>query len=45
VAGLRNHSGTLRLIAGSAGMLSANCGTAPAQVGFSVDDDVLVVTE
>lgn len=45
VAGLRNHGDTLWLIAGSAGMLSANCCPTPTQVGFSVNDDVLVVTE
>lgn len=45
VAGLRNDSGNLRPIAGAAGTLSASSGTAPAQVGFSEDGDVLVITE
>lgn len=45
VAGFRNRGGTLRPISGALGTLSAAGGTAPAQVGFSDDGDVLVVTE
>lgn len=45
VAGFRNVRGTLVPVAGSNGTLSATSGTAPAQVGFSSDGDVLVVTE
>ncbi|MFT3954480.1 MAG: hypothetical protein QM722_08850 [Piscinibacter sp.] len=45
VAGFRNVAGQLSPIAGSARGLSAAGGTAPAQVGFAEDGDVLVVTE
>lgn len=45
VAGFRNHQGVLTALAGATGTLSANTGTAPAQVGFSDDGDVLVVSE
>jgi 6-phosphogluconolactonase len=45
VAGFRNQGGTLVPVAGASGSLSANSGTAPAQVGFSSDGDVLVVSE
>jgi 6-phosphogluconolactonase len=45
VVGFRNHGGNLRPITGAAGTLSANGGTAPAQLGFSEDGDVLVVAE
>jgi 6-phosphogluconolactonase (cycloisomerase 2 family) len=45
VAGFRNEQGELRPLANSARGLSANGGTGPAQVGFSSDGDVLVVTE
>ena len=45
VAGFRNLHGTLVPVPGAAGTLSANSGTAPAQVGFSDDGDVLVVSE
>lgn len=45
VAGFRNVRGTLVPVSGATGTLSASGGTAPAQVGFSADGDVLVVTE
>ncbi|CAN5819816.1 hypothetical protein BH11PSE8_BH11PSE8_41520 [soil metagenome] len=45
VAGFRNLQGQLRPIANSSRGLSAAGGTGPAQVGFGVDGDVLVVTE
>ncbi len=45
VAGFRNVDGTLVPVAGGTGTLSATTGTGPAQVGFSADGDVLVVTE
>jgi len=45
VAGFRNLRGTLVPVSGATGTLSANSGTAPAQVGFSSDGDVLVITE
>ncbi|MDE2593040.1 MAG: beta-propeller fold lactonase family protein [Burkholderiales bacterium] len=45
IAGFRNHHGTLTPVSGSHGALSASGGTGPAQVGFSSDGDVLVVTE
>ena len=45
VNGFRNQRGALRPIAGGVGTLSANTGTAPGQVGFSDEGDVLVVTE
>ncbi len=45
VAGFRNAYGQLRPISNSARGLSAAGGTGPAQVGFSTDGDVLVVTE
>lgn len=45
VAGFRNHGGTLTPLADSVRGLSAAGGTGPAQVGFSPEGDVLVVTE
>lgn len=45
VTGFRNDGGTLVRVNGAVGTLSANTGTAPAQVGFSEDGEVLVVTE
>jgi 6-phosphogluconolactonase len=45
VAGFSNHSGVLTPIAGSIRGLSATTGTGSAQVGFSPDGEVLVVTE
>lgn len=45
VAGFRNAKGVLSPIAGSSQGLSASTGTGSAQVGFSPDGDVLVVTE
>ena len=45
VTGFRNHGGVLSPIAGSTQPLSASGGTGPAQVGFSPDGDVLLVTE
>ena len=45
VIGFRNLDGTLRPLAGSSQPLSAAGGTGPAQVGFSPDGDVLLVTE
>jgi hypothetical protein len=45
VTGFRNGRGVLQPVAGAVGTLSANTGTAPAQVGFSDDGSVLVVTE
>jgi 6-phosphogluconolactonase len=45
VAGFRNLRGTLVPVPGATGTLSANSGTAPAQVGFSDDGEVLVVSE
>ena len=45
VTGFRNAGGTLQPLAGSAQPLSAAGGTGPAQVGFSPDGDVLLVTE
>lgn len=45
VTGFRNVGGVLQPVAGAVGTLSANTGTAPAQVGFSDSGDVLVVTE
>jgi 6-phosphogluconolactonase len=45
VTGFRNDGGTLRRVNGAVGTLSANTGTAPAQVGFSEDGEILVVTE
>lgn len=45
IAGFRNHRGTLVALPQATGTLSANTGTAPGQVGFSDDGDVLVVTE
>jgi 6-phosphogluconolactonase len=45
VAGFRNVSGTLHPLSGSTQPLSAAGGTGPAQVGFSPDGDVLLVTE
>lgn len=45
VAGFRNAQGQLQAIANSSRGLSAAGGTAPAQVGFGAEGDVLVVTE
>ncbi len=45
VAGFRNLRGTLVPLAGSTRSLSAAGGTGAAQVGFSADGDVLVVSE
>lgn len=45
VVGYRNQRGVLTPISGAAGSLSASGGTAPAQVSFNDDGDVLVVTE
>jgi 6-phosphogluconolactonase len=45
LAGFRHVQGVLRPIAGSSRPLSAVGGTGPAQVGFSPDGDVLLVTE
>ena len=45
VTGFRNLDGTLQPLAGSTQPLSAAGGTGPAQVGFSPDGDVLLVTE
>lgn len=45
IAGLRDAHGVLRPLAGSSRALSAAGGTAPAQVGFSDDGRVLLVTE
>jgi 6-phosphogluconolactonase len=45
VAGFRNAHGELRPLANSSRGLSAAGGTAPAQVGFGADGEVLVVTE
>lgn len=45
VAGFQNQAGTLQALAGGVRPLSAAGGTGPAQVGFSPDGDVLVVTE
>lgn len=45
VTGFRNDDGVLQQIPGAVGSLSANTGTAPAQVGFSDSGDLLVVSE
>jgi 6-phosphogluconolactonase len=45
VAGFRNQDGQLVALADGVRGLSAAGGTAPAQVGFSPDGDVLVVSE
>ena len=45
VTGFRNHGGILSPVAGGTQPLSAAGGTGPAQVGFSPDGDVLLVTE
>lgn len=45
VAGFRNQNGTLVPLADGQRALSAAGGTAPAQVGFDRDGDVLVVSE
>jgi 6-phosphogluconolactonase len=45
VTGFRNVAGTLQPLRGSTQPLSAAGGTGPAQVGFSPDGDVLLVTE
>ena len=45
IAGFRNAQGVLTPLAGSSRPLSAAGGTGSAQVGFSPDGDVLLVTE
>lgn len=45
IAGFRNRHGVLEPIAGATQPLSAAGGTAPAQVAFSEDSGVLIVTE
>jgi len=45
VTGFRNVAGMLHPLSGSTQPLSAAGGTGPAQVGFSPDGDVLLVTE
>lgn len=45
VTGFRNIAGTLHLLPGGTRPLSAASGTGSAQVGFSPDGDVLLVTE
>ncbi|MBI5718764.1 MAG: beta-propeller fold lactonase family protein [Burkholderiales bacterium] len=45
VTGFRNVAGMLQPLPGSTQPLSAAGGTGPAQVGFSPDGDVLLVTE
>ncbi|MDO9314581.1 MAG: beta-propeller fold lactonase family protein [Burkholderiaceae bacterium] len=45
VTGFRNLAGTLKPLAGSTQPLSAAGGTGAAQVGFSPDGEVLLVTE
>ncbi|MEY4563131.1 MAG: hypothetical protein RLZZ618_2408 [Pseudomonadota bacterium] len=45
VTGFRNVAGTLQPLSGSTQPLSAASGTGSAQVGFSPDGDVLLVTE
>jgi Lactonase, 7-bladed beta-propeller len=45
ITGFRNLQGVLMLLAGSSRPLSAAAGTGLAQVGFSPDGDVLLVTE
>lgn len=45
VAGFRNAQGELRPLADGSRGLSASGGTAPAQVGFGADGELLVVTE
>ena len=45
VTGFRNVDGTLKPLPNSTQPLSAAGGTGPAQVGFSPDGDVLLVTE
>ena len=45
VAGFRNAQGELRPLPNSSRGLSAAGGTAPAQVGFGADGELLVVTE
>ncbi len=45
VTGFRNLAGILQPLPGSTQALSAAGGTGPAQVGFSPDGDVLLVTE
>jgi 6-phosphogluconolactonase len=45
VTGFRNVAGTLQPLSGSTQTLSAASGTGSAQVGFSTDGDVLLVTE
>jgi 6-phosphogluconolactonase len=45
IAGFRNQRGVLTPLAGSSRPLSATSGTGSAQVGFSPDGDVLLVTE
>ncbi|MDP3822068.1 MAG: beta-propeller fold lactonase family protein [Burkholderiales bacterium] len=45
VTGFRNAAGTLQPLSGSTQPLSAASGTGSAQLGFSPDGDVLLVTE
>lgn len=45
ITGFRNQGGQLAPVPGAVGTLSAANGTAPAQVGFSDEGDVLVVSE
>lgn len=45
IAAFRNSGGMLHALPGQARPLSASGGTAPAQVSFSPDGDVLLVTE
>ncbi len=45
ITGLRNRGGQLTPVPGAVGTMSANSGTAPAQVSFNEDGDLLVVTE
>jgi 6-phosphogluconolactonase (cycloisomerase 2 family) len=45
ITGFRNQRGQLASIVGAVGTLSAATGTGPAQVGFSDEGNVLVVTE
>lgn len=45
ITGFINDEGVLKPVVGAVGTLSANTGTAPAQVGLSEDGEVLVVTE
>jgi 6-phosphogluconolactonase len=45
IAGFRNRRGVLEAVAGATQPLSAAGGTAPAQVAFGEDGNVLIVTE